>query len=885
MSDKRTPMMPGRERRQERLQQQDPYASGSQRDRDRDPARRAGSSRMDPSTSGYSGDSSRTHPGGYGQSSGGRPPPPPPPTAGPSTSRNVSGDAGAVAKRGDPQARGSRRGNRAIQDIIVTRPPNVNTKKGQTGQMITVVTNYFKLLKKPEWNIYKYRVDIAPEIELLQARKAVMRRQIPNLGSFQFDGSMIFSPYKYAIDPMIIVEKNDADGSTIQITIRAVGQLLPTDGQYTQLLNLVMRSTIESLNMQRAYGPKGTKYFDPQQKIEIRQHNLQVWPGFSTSIRQHESDILICAEVTHKVIRMESCYKVMSELGRDIDSVKRALIGQMVVTEYNNATYRIDDVDFNLSPSSSFEKKSGERITFIQYFMERYRCSIRDTRQPLLVSRAKARDVRAGRAEIVNLVPELCRLTGLTDTQRADTRLMRDMAQSTRIGPDMRVKRFLDLNRRIQEEQRAQEMMKKWEMTLDRELVEFSGRVLPVEELRFGGDRREMPNDSADWGFVLKKNRLFQSQYLSNWHVICTERDFNTTTRFLGMLHGTAQRAGFDMPRPSIIRIRDDRSTSYVSSIEQACNDSTQIIMCVVPNQRGDRYTAIKQKSCVERAVPTQCMWTKVMCNDRILGGVVLKVMIQMSCKLGNAPWTVKIPMRRVMTVGFDVTFDANDKSKSYGAFVATMDLLETCTYFSTVSQHKHGEEMSNFLVVNLFKALKQFVSIHKDPPNRIIFYRDGVGDGDLSHIMEFEVKRLSEDLKKYYGEKAPKLTFIIVSKRINTRLFRKVNGNRIDNAPPGTVVDDVITLPERYDFFLVSQSTRQGTVSPTSYNVIWDESGLPADKIQIWTYKMTHLYYNWAGNVKVPMVCQYAQKLALLVGQHIHREPSHLLEKQLYFL
>ena len=29
-----------------------------------------------------------------------------------------------------------------------------------------------------------------------------------------------------------------------------------------------------------------------------------------------------------------------------------------------------------------------------------------------------------------------------------------------------------------------------------------------------------------------------------------------------------------------------------------------------------------------------------------------------------------------------------------------------------------------------------------------------------------------------------------------------------------------------RYDFFLVSQSVRQGTVNPTSYNVIKDTSG-----------------------------------------------------------
>uniref|UniRef100_A0A1B0DCX4 Uncharacterized protein n=2 Tax=Phlebotomus papatasi TaxID=29031 RepID=A0A1B0DCX4_PHLPP len=396
----------------------------------------------------------------------------------------------------------------------------------------------------------------------------------------------------------------------------------------------------------------------------------------------------------------------------------------------------------------------------------------------------------------------------------------------------------------------------------------------------------DRPNNEADWTFLTKKNRLFECDRLVNWHVICTDRDYNLTTKFLSMMMSTAGRAGFQISNAKFIRIRDDRSTSYVHAIEQACNDSTQIIMCVVPNQSGDRYSAIKKKSLVDRAVPTQVMWTRVMSNDKVLGGAVSKVMIQMNCKLGNAPWTVRIPLKGVMNCGFDVTFDANDKSRSYGAFVSTMDLRQCNTYYSAISQHRHGEEMSNFLVVNMMKALKQYEQIHKEPPGRIIFYRDGVGEGDLSHVMEFEVRKLVDDLKKAYGERAPKLAYIIVTKRINTRIFKKINGrDEIQNPPPGTVVDDVITLPERYDFFIVSQSTRQGTIAPTSYNVIYDQTGLPADKIQIWTYKMTHLYYNWSGNVKVPAVCQYAQKLAILVGQHIHAEPNALLEKRLYFL
>lgn len=55
-----------------------------------------------------------------------------------------------------------------------------------------------------------------------------------------------------------------------------------------------------------------------------------------------------------------------------------------------------------------------------------------------------------------------------------------------------------------------------------------------------------------------------------------------------------------------------------------------------------------------------------------------------------------------------------------------------------------------------------------------------------------------------------------------------------------------------RYDFFLVSQSVRQGTVTPTHYNVIWDTTGLKPDHMQRLAYKMCHLYYNWPVSLQI---------------------------------
>ena len=60
----------------------------------------------------------------------------------------------------------------------------------------------------------------------------------------------------------------------------------------------------------------------------------------------------------------------------------------------------------------------------------------------------------------------------------------------------------------------------------------------------------------------------------------------------------------------------------------------------------------------------------------------------------------------------------------------------------------------------------------------------------------------------------------------------------------------------DRYDFFLVSQSVNQGTVSPTHFNVVVDGGGLKPDHMQRLTYKLCHLYYNWPVCYLSPCVC-----------------------------
>lgn len=57
------------------------------------------------------------------------------------------------------------------------------------------------------------------------------------------------------------------------------------------------------------------------------------------------------------------------------------------------------------------------------------------------------------------------------------------------------------------------------------------------------------------------------------------------------------------------------------------------------------------------------------------------------------------------------------------------------------------------------------------------------------------------------YGAKPlPQLTFIVVKKRHNTRFFL-YDGKQTLNVQAGTVIDQGITHPSQFDFYLCSQA------------------------------------------------------------------------------
>jgi eukaryotic translation initiation factor 2C len=87
--------------------------------------------------------------------------------------------------------------------------------------------------------------------------------------------------------------------------------------------------------------------------------------------------------------------------------------------------------------------------------------------------------------------------------------------------------------------------------------------------------------------------------------------------------------------------------------------------------------------------------------------------------------------------------------------------------------------------------------------PQRILYFRDGVAEGQFAKVKEVEVKAMKDAIASMSGT-VPTITAMVVRKRNHTRFFPRPNeGDRGSkgNVHPGTVVDRDITHPRDFDF------------------------------------------------------------------------------------
>ncbi|OWK14604.1 PIWIL3 [Cervus elaphus hippelaphus] len=717
----------------------------------------------------------------------------------PSELQPASGSQGSLLRK-------KRDVGRDYQDFVVNTRQNLvhvrESTKGTQGSPVMLFSNHVRLKSCSQKHLYKYNVIYTPDIEDGRKREALLSELEKLLGNrCIYDGKSLLLPHSLGEMKKEVVSK--LKNEPVTITFELSRELQSTSPDCLRYYNILFRKMLEKMDLNQI----GRNYYNKNKKTEFNEYRLEIWPGYVTSILPYEIGLTLCADVSHKLLRMETAYDLISHTrekarGEDAkEKILRELVGSSVLTKYNNRTYRVDDIIWEMSPSSTFTKSDGSEISFVDYYKERYGTVVTTLNQPLLITKGKWKKSRQDTShQPIMLVPELCHLTGLTDDMRKDYRMMRD------------------LNNTVQKE------LRDWNLELEGGFLSFSGRTL--QDVRIHQGRRMFDNHKADWSKNTREVPLLRAMSLDHWLIVYTKGNYETALTLQQNLQKVTPKMGITVRNAKLLEAADTVQ-SYIRTLEKHASQKTQMVLCLLPTDNKEIYDGIKRYLCINYPIPSQCVLKRTLDRPKTPVTIATKIALQMNCKLGGALWKVDIGLQNAMFIGIDCFHDIERRRKSVAGFVASID-PDLTRWFSQCIIQQSGQELVKGLTTCLYTALKLWYEQNSSLPHSIIVYRDGVGDGQLQALIDQEVKQMESYLDKAYRG-------------------------------------------QKYDFFIVSQSVREGTgtVTPTHYNVIHDTLYLSPD----------------AGIIRVPAPCHYAHKLAYLVGQSLQQQPHESLSKYLFYL
>ncbi|XP_017587892.1 PREDICTED: piwi-like protein 2 [Corvus brachyrhynchos] len=735
------------------------------------------------------------------------------------------------------------------------------TKPVPKGAAVPVGLNFVKIHCQNE-AVYQYHVTFSPEVECRAARIAMLKEQRAVTGDVMaFDGSILFLPVQ--IPKVSLKAQRKSDGEEISINIQMTKILEPSSDLCVPFYNVIFRRVMKILNMSLV----GRHFFEPAQATTLQKHSLHIWPGYAVSIRRKDGGLFLMVDAIHKIIRSESVLSMMQTIHAQCqrtfqDECIKQLVGSVVMTRYNNRTYRVDDIDWDKTPKDTFTLASGQEITFVEYYSKTYGITIRELDQPLLVHKPKEKQMPEGKRklEMVLLVPELTFLTGLSDL-RNNSRTLKEVMWEMIQSPQQHYQRLTSLLHRIQDTPDASRELGRWGLCLDTDIYRTQGHILPGERINLR-HRSFLPAEDLGWHREVTKEAPIAVISINSWLLIYPKRLQHLARDLLAAMRSSCGSMGMQVGQPTVQELRDDRIETYVRSIQSSLGsqDKVQLLLCLIPNGRDDIYGAVKKLCCVQTPVPSQVINAQSLTgHPGKIRSVVQKVLLQINCKLGGQLWGVDIPLKQLMVVGMDIHHSRSQGMRSVIGFVASMNHILTKWYSKVVFQMPH-QEIADSLRLCLSQALKRFYELNHSLPMKIVVYRDGVSDPQLDTVLKYEVPQLQKSFHTFQNYQ-PSLVVVVVQKQLSTN-FYCLTGEELVSPPLGTVIDHSVTSSDWQDFFLLAHHSRQGCSVPTRYICMWNTANLSSEHLQRLTFKLCHLYWNWPGTVRVPAPCKYAHKL-----------------------
>ncbi|RID60648.1 hypothetical protein BRARA_F03787 [Brassica rapa] len=768
---------------------------------------------------------------------------------------------------------------------------------GQLGTKCIVKANHF-LADLPTKDLSHYDVTITPEVSSKSVNRAIIAELVrlfkeSELGSrlpaydgrksLYTAGELPFTWKEFAVkifdedDGIINGPRRERSYKVaIKFVARAnmhhLGEFLAgkrADGpqEALQILDIVLRE----LSVKR-FCPVGRSFFSPDIRTPQRLgEGLQSWCGFYQSIRPTQMGLSLNIDMASAAFiePLPVIEFVAQLLGKDVLSkplsdsdrikIKKGLRGVKVeVTHRANVRRKYRVAGLTTQPTRELMFPVDENATMksvIEYFQEMYGFTIQHTHLPCL---------QVGNQKKASYLPmEACKIVeGQRYTKRLNEKQITALLKVTCQRPR------------------------------DRE-----NDILKLKYHENGKEKDCLPQ-VGQWNMMNKK--MINGMTVSRWACVNFSRSVqeNVARGFCNELGQMCEVSGMEFNPEPVIPIYSARPDQvekalkhvYHTAMNKTKGKELELLLAILPDNNGSLYGDLKRICETELGLISQCCLTKHVfkISKQYLANVSLKINVKMggrntvlldaiSCRI---PLVSDIP---TIIFGADVTHPENgeESSPSIAAVVASQDWPEVTKYAGLVCAQAHRQE----LIQDLYKTWQDpvrgtvsggmirdlLISFRKatgQKPLRIIFYRDGVSEGQFYQVLLYELDAIRKACASLEPNYQPPVTFIVVQKRHHTRLFAnnhrdKSSTDRSGNILPGTVVDTKICHPTEFDFYLCSHAGIQGTSRPAHYHVLWDENNFTADGIQSLTNNLCYTYARCTRSVSVVPPAYYAHLAA----------------------
>ncbi|KAF5937660.1 hypothetical protein HYC85_025166 [Camellia sinensis] len=710
------------------------------------------------------------------------------------------------------------------------------------------------------------------------------------------------------------------------------GRQLDVPQETIQVLDVVLRSTPSNY-----YAVVGRSFFSPQ--LGDTGHlgdGIEYWKGYYQSLRPTQMGLSLNIDISARafyepvlVSDFVATYCNVRDLSRPLSDqdrikVKKAL--KMVKVELIHS----EDVKRKISgvsvqPTSQLTARTSllvqckvvkigilSRIGLLlvirvhkrqlwNTFREKYDIALKFTALPALQVGSDSRPIY--------LPMELCKIVpGQRYSKRLNDRQVSALLRATCQRPNDRER---SINQMVKHNNyNNDKFVNEFGLRVRTELTSVDARVLPAPMLQYQ-DTQETPRVGA-WNMIDKK--MVNGGKVEFWTCVSFSRiRQDEVFRFCENLVYMCQSKGMvwisirclylnpvqHMPaqiEKTLLEIHKQSNAKLASS-----GKLLQLLIIILPDATGT-YGRIKRVCETELGIISQCCQPKQAskCQKQYLENVALKINVKAGGRnnvLLNAlhkkiPYVTDAP---TIIFGADVTHPqpGEDASPSIAAVVASMDWPEVTKYRGLFSAQPHRDEIIN----DLYKTIQdpQRGTVHSGmirelliafrrstghKPHRIIFYRDGVSEGQFNQVLLYEMDAIRKACVSLEENYLPPVTFVVVQKRHHTRLFPAQHNDRNStdrsgNILPGTVVDTTICHPTEFDFYLCSHAGIQGTSRPTHYHVLYDENKFTADALQLLTNNLCYTYARCTRSVSIVPPAYYAHLAAFRARYYIEGETS----------